>query len=421
MSTPAVTDAELARGQSRNLALATVASTVGFWAWTMIGPLSGLYTRQMQLAPTETAVLVAMPILVGAVARIPVGALTDRYGGRVMFTVLLGATAPLVLLTGLVGQLGQYVPLLVVAFFLGIAGAVFAIGIPFCSSWYPPSRKGFATGVFGAGMVGTAVSAFGTPLLVQAIGYLPTHVLVAVLVAATAAACWLVLRESPARRGHRPQPALPKILHALSLRVTWQLCFLYGVVFGAFVAFSNYLPTFLGNVYDYSATEAGLRTAGFAVAAVVARPVGGTLADRLGPRTVTLASFAGAAVLAVVVAFQPTAEQVYGPVFLLMALFLGLGTGGVFGWVGRTAEPRDVGTVGGIIAAAGGLGGYFPPLVMGATYNEEHNSYFVGLMLLAAFAVVALLLTFTVRNGGRVDERHAAAPVTGAAVPRASE
>jgi MFS transporter, NNP family, nitrate/nitrite transporter len=405
---PAAHDTDLARGQSLNLWLATLASTVGFWAWTMIGPLSAHYTESMGLAPTQTAVLVAMPILVGAVARVPVGVLTDRYGGRIMFTVLLGATAPLVLATGLVGMMNAYIPLLVVAFFLGIAGAVFAIGIPFVSAWYPPHRKGYATGIFGAGMVGTAVSAFATPQLVAGIGYLATHVLVAVVVAVVAVLCALLLRESPTRAGITPTPALPKLKRAFSQLVTWQLCFLYGVVFGAFVAFSNYLPTYLGNIYDYAATEAGWRTAGFALAAVVARPVGGTLADRLGPRVVTLTSFAGAAVLATVVALQPGQERVYGPVFLLMALFLGLGTGGVFAWVGRAADPRDVGTIGGIIAAAGGLGGYFPPLVMGATYNEEHNSYFVGLMLLAAFAVVALALTFTVRNGGKVDERQAA-------------
>lgn len=405
---PAAHDTDLARGQSLNLWLATLASTVGFWAWTMIGPLSAHYTESMGLAPTQTAVLVAMPILVGAVARVPVGVLTDRYGGRIMFTVLLGATAPLVLATGLVGTMNAYIPLLVVAFFLGIAGAVFAIGIPFVSAWYPPHRKGYATGIFGAGMVGTAVSAFATPQLVAGIGYLATHVLVAVVVAVVAVLCALLLRESPTRAGITPTPALPKLKRAFSQLVTWQLCFLYGVVFGAFVAFSNYLPTYLGNIYDYAATEAGWRTAGFALAAVVARPVGGTLADKLGPRVVTLTSFAGAAVLATIVALQPGQERVYGPVFLLMALFLGLGTGGVFAWVGRAADPRDVGTIGGIIAAAGGLGGYFPPLVMGATYNEEHNSYFVGLMLLAAFALVALALTFTVRNGGKVDERQAA-------------
>ncbi|MCD1146006.1 MFS transporter [Kocuria sp. LUK] len=406
-SAPAATTPgpDLASGQLRNLLLATIASAVGFWAWTIVGPLGKRYAEQMQLDATQTAVLVAMPIFVGSIARVPVGALTDRYGGRVMFTVVLGATAPLVLLTGLAGRTGSFPLLVAVAFFLGIAGTVFAVGVPFCSAWYEAHRKGFATGVFGAGMVGTAVSAFFTPRLVGAVGALGAHVVIAAVVAVTAVVCWLALRDSPVHAAKTPEPVLPKIRHAFTLKVTWQLCFLYGVVFGAFVAFSNYLPTYLNNVYAWDATAAGSRTAGFALAAVVARPVGGILADRVGPRLVTLSSLAGTAVLAVVVALQPGQERVYGPVFLLMALFLGLGTGGVFGWVGRAAPAKDVGTIGGIIAAAGGLGGYFPPLVMGATYNAEHNSYFVGLSLLAGFAVVSFLLALTVRNGGRTDER----------------
>ncbi|MEX5298996.1 MFS transporter [Kocuria sp. CPCC 205292] len=396
---------DLRSGQLRNLLLATVASAVGFWAWTIVGPLSRRYAEQMELDAGRVAVLVAMPIFVGSIARVPVGALTDRYGGRTMFTVVLGVTAPLVLLTGLVGRTGSFGLLVVVAFFLGIAGTVFAVGIPFCSAWYESHRKGFATGVFGAGMVGTAVSAFFTPRLVAGLGYLGAHVAIAIVVAVMAVLCAVALRDSPVHTAKTPEPVLPKMKHAFTLVVTWQLCFLYGVVFGAFVAFSNYLPTYLDNVYGWDAAAAGARTAGFALAAVVARPIGGMLADRVGPRTVTVVSLVGTALLAVVVAFQPGAERVYGPTFLAMALFLGLGTGGVFAWVGRAAPPRDVGTVGGIIAAAGGLGGYFPPLVMGATYDAENSSYFVGLTLLAVFAVAALVLAFTVRNGGKVDER----------------
>jgi NNP family nitrate/nitrite transporter-like MFS transporter len=404
-ASPGTAAPDLRSGQLRNLLLATLASTAGFWAWTIVGPLSRRYAEQMELSSSQTALLVAMPIFVGSIARVPVGALTDRFGGRVMFTAILALTAPLVLLTALVGQLGSFVLLLVVAFFLGIAGTVFAIGIPFCSAWYESHRKGFATGVFGAGMAGTAVSAFVTPRLVAGIGYLGAHAVIAAIVAAMAVVCWLGLRESPVRAGAVPQPVLPRIRHAFTLRVTWQLCFLYGVVFGAFVAFSNYLPTYLNTVYGFDATAAGTRTAGFALAAVVARPVGGILADRLGPKIVTITSLVGTAVLAMVVALQPIQEVAYGATFLAMAVFLGLGTGGVFGWVGRAAPAKDVGTIGGIIAAAGGLGGYFPPLVMGATYDAENNSYFVGLTLLAVFAVAALVLTFTVRNGGKDDER----------------
>ena len=401
-------ETEMRAGQTRNLIIATLASVMGFWAWTIIGPLSSRYSEAMDLSAGQTSILVAMPILVGSVARVPVGALTDRYGGRVMFTAILGITAPLVLLTAIVGQLNSFGLLVLVSFFLGIAGTVFSIGIPFCSAWYEAHRKGFATGVFGAGMVGTAVSAFMTPRIVAGMGYMGAHILIAVLVAAMAAISWISLRESPTRRGLEPTPMMPKLRAAFALKETWMLCFMYAIVFGGFVAFSNYLPTYLGNVYDYDPTAAGTRTAGFALAAVIARPIGGTLADKLGPKTVSLTSYIGTAALAAVVAFQPAHEFVYGPLFLIMAVFLGLGTGGVFAWVSRASDARTVGTVSGVIAAAGGLGGYFPPLVMGATYNPEHNSYFLGLMLLAAFCLLGLLVALVLRNGGRVDERTAA-------------
>lgn len=393
--------ADLAQGQLRNLILATIASAVGFWGWTVIGPLSKSYATSLGLSPSQTGVLVAMPIFVGSIARIPVGALTDRFGGRIMFTVILGLTAPLVALTGIVGSAKSFAGLLVVSFFLGIAGTVFAIGIPFCSEWYDSRRKGFATGVFGAGMVGTAVSAFFTPRIVKAIGYLPAHFVIAGVVLAAAVMSFLFLRNSPVHAEKTVEPMVPKILGALRLKVTWQLCFLYGIVFGAFVAFSNYLPTYLGNVYYYEPSAAGTRTAGFAVAAVIARPIGGIIADRIGPKLVTLASFVGVIISAVIIAFAPQSEAAYGTTFLLMAVFLGLGTGGVFGWVGRAAPPKGVGAVSGIIAAAGGLGGYFPPLIMGATYQPESTGYFTGLMLLAAFALVGLLLALTVKHGGK--------------------
>lgn len=399
MTTPTTT--RLKDGQLRNLLIATLASTIGFWGWTMIGPLSKYYVTHLHLSTGQISTLVAMPVIVGSVARIPAGALTDRYGGRVMFTAILGLTAPLVALTGLIGAGGSYAGLLAVSFLLGVAGTVFSVGIPFCSDWYESHRKGFATGVFGAGMVGTAVSAFVTPRLKEALGYLPTHFLVAGIVLAMAAASWLLLRDSPVWAEREPAPMLPRLKEAFTLKVTYQMCFLYAIIFGAFVAFSNYLPTYLGNVYGFDATGAGTRTAGFALAAVLARPVGGSLADRFGPRLITWISFAGVIVFAAILAFQPAEERHFGPMWVALAVSIGLGTGGVFAWVSRAAPAKAAGTISGVIAAAGGLGGYFPQLYMGATYDAAEASYFVGLMTLAVFTLAGLVLTFWVRHGGR--------------------
>ena len=273
-----------------------------------------------------------------------------------------------------------------------MAGTTFAVGIPFVNAWFEPARRGFATGVFGAGMGGTALSAFFTPRLVRSIGYIPTHLLIAGALVVVGVLLWLLMRDSPAWKPNLA-PVVPKLAAAAKLAVTWQMAFLYAVVFGGFVAFSTYLPTYIKNVYGFGLTGAGTRTAGFAIAAVLARPIGGIVADKIGPRKVVAISLAGAAVMSLIIALRLPPEIPAGSAFVVMALFLGLGTGGVFAWVAELAPAERVGAVTGIVGAAGGLGGFFPPLVMGATYNEAAHSYTIGLVLLTITASGALLFT----------------------------
>lgn len=371
-----------------NLVLATWVSAINFWAWNMIGPLSTTYAGDMKLSATQASMLVATPILVGSLGRIAIGALTDRYGGRTMFLAVTLASIVPVLAVGAAGEARSYPMLLVCGFFLGIAGTIFAVGIPFANNWYEPSRRGYATGVFGMGMVGTALSAFFTPRFVRWFGLFQTHLIIAAALAVTAVLCIVVMRNSPAFQPNT-DPVLPKLKSALKLPVTWEMSFLYAVVFGGFVAFSNYLPTYIKNVYEFSAVQAGSRTAGFALAAVLARPIGGALSDRIPPKYVVLTSFAGTAVLAFIAMFQPPPDVWSAATFIGLAIFLGIGTGGVFAWVARRSPAKEVGSVTGIVAAAGGLGGYFPPLVMGATYDQVDHDYTIGLLLLVATALVA--------------------------------
>ena len=379
-------------GQNRNLALALFAFTVTFWAWNIIGPLGVRYTEQMGLSSSQKALLVATPVLVGSVGRILAGALTDRFGGRIMFPILTLASIPFVLLVAVAGNAGSFTLMLVFGFFLGIAGTTFAVGIPFVNAWFQADRRGFATGVFGAGMGGTALSAFFTPRFVTWFGYTATHVILAVALAATAAICWTWMRNSPLWRPNT-DPVVPKLAAALRLPITWQMSFLYAVCFGGFVAFSTYLPTYLKDVYAFDLTAAGTRTAGFAIAAVVARPIGGILSDRIGPRAVLGISLAGTTALAVVLALRPPLELPAGLSFVSIDFFLGLGTGGVFAWVAKAAPVERVGSVTGLVGAAGGLGGYFPPLVLGATYDKVLPQYGLGLALLACVAGTALVFS----------------------------
>ncbi len=155
---------------------------------------------------------------------------------------------------------------------------------------------------------------------------------------------------------------VPKLTAAAKLPLTWQMSFLYAVVFGGFVAFSTYLPTCIKNVYGFGLTGAGTRTAGFAIAAL-ARPLGGILADKIGPRIVVAISLGGAAVMSLIIALRLPPEIPAGTSFVIMAFFLGLGTGGVFAWVPELAPAERVGAITGIVGACGGLGGFFPLLV----------------------------------------------------------
>lgn len=386
------------RGQTFNLIFATVVFAISFWAWNVIAPLGAHYTEILHLSSGEKALLVAIPVLVGSLGRIIVGGLTDKLGGRLMFTILLAISAPFVLLVGVAGSAGSYPLLLIFGFFLGIAGTTFAVGIPFVNSWFPPARRGMATGIFGAGMGGTALSAFFTSRFVTWFGYLAAHVIIAVALLVCATLCWLLLRN-PSDWKPSDQPLSPKIIATVKLAVTWRMAFLYAICFGGFVAFSTYLPSYIKDIYDFNITEAGTRTAVFAITAVVARPIGGVLSDRIGARMVVAISLTGTAVMAVIVALQPPPDVGSGLTFFLLALFLGLGTGGVFAWVARQAPQQVVGSVTGVVGAAGGLGGFFPPLIMGATYHVVLPDYGLGLALLTLLAVGGLIFTLFLKTG----------------------
>jgi NNP family nitrate/nitrite transporter-like MFS transporter len=379
---------------TRNLVLATVGFLVNFWAWALLGPLGPGIKERLGLSFAAQSLLVAVPVVVGSLGRIPVGALTDRLGARVMFPAVSVLTiVPVLTLT----VVDNYPALVVTGFFLGIAGTAFAVGVPLVSGWYPPARRGFALGVFGVGMGGTAISNFTTVRLADNYGVDTPFYLVAVVLSAYAVVAFLLLRDAPDRA--RPAgSAWARIADVARLTVTWQLCFLYAVGFGGFVAFSVYLPAYLRTAYELTADDAAIRTAGFVVLAVIARPTGGWLSDRFHPVPVLVWCFTATAVFAVVQAFQPSLMPVGTIAFLGMAAFLGAASGAVFALVGKVAPADKVGSVTGLVGAAGGLGGFVPPLIMGWVYGVE-ESYAIGLMLLSDVALAAAVYTAVKMRG----------------------
>jgi MFS transporter, NNP family, nitrate/nitrite transporter len=286
--------------------------------------------------------------------------------------------------------------LLVGGFFLGIAGTAFAVGVPFVSAWFPPERRGSAVGVFGAGMGGTAISALTTVKLVNAHEMATPFVITAVVLTAYGVLAAVILRDAPGRS--IPTESLGRRLSgAASLRITWQAAALYAIGFGGYVAFSVYLPTYLKNAYTLAPADASNRMAGFVLVAVLMRPVGGWVSDRIRPGSVLMAAFAVVAVGALIQSSTPSLAPLGTIVFLSMAGALGTASGATFALVAQRAPAAKVGSVTGIVGAAGGLGGFVPPLVMGSIFGHS-GDYRTGLLALSAMALLVLLLAASLRR-----------------------
>lgn len=373
------------------LVLATVGFALCFWAWALLSPLAVTLREELGLTSFQQSLVVATPVIVGSLGRIPVGALTDRLGAKVMFPAVAVLTILPVLFLGFFGT--SLAALLVGGFFLGIGGTAFAVGVPFVNSWHEPARRGAALGIFGMGTGGTAISAFTTLSLANRFGRAAPFVLVAVLLAVYAVLARTMLRAPSGAVGSaRSGNWLAAAARTLAQPVALKLAILYAIAFGGFVAFSVYLPTYLVNNFGMSKGDGALRMAGFVVVAVLARPVGGWLADRYDKPRVLAGLLVGTGLFAILAAVvgggqvDLALEPVGTVAFLGMAAGLGAGAGAVFALVAALVEPARVGAVTGVVGAAGGLGGFVPPLLMGAIYDAQ-GSYTLGLVLLAVVAI----------------------------------
>ncbi|GIH70191.1 MFS transporter [Sphaerimonospora thailandensis] len=372
-------------GRAAALALATAGFAVNFWAWALISPLGPTYKELLGLTPFEVSVLVAIPVIVGSLGRIVLGALTDRYGGRLMFGLAsLVGVIPVIFLA----FAGSYSALLTGGLVLGLTGATFAIGVPYVNAWFPPERRGLALGIFGMGNIGTAISGFATPWLADEFGRQVPFFVVAAALVVVGLAFLAVGRDAPGMQ-RASEPFLTRFMAAAGLRITRELAAMYALTFGGFVAFGVYLPLYLKEVYGLSTADAAARAAGFVVLATLTRPVGGWLADRVGGAPVLAYSLAVAFTCAIIVSFAP-AMPLATVGFLVLAAALGLGNGAVFALLGRKVPAAMVGSATGVVGAAGGLGGFLPPIVMGLIYQAT-GSYSIGLMLLAAVTSAAFV------------------------------
>jgi NNP family nitrate/nitrite transporter-like MFS transporter len=267
---------------------------------------------------------------------------------------------------------------------IGVALASFSVGVGFVNGWYPPARQGTALGIYGAGNVGQSLAAFGAPVLAGWLGFAWGFWAFALLTVVWLVAFWARAEDAP-RRG--PAKSLADFVRPLRERMSWVLSLYYFLTFGGFVAMAVYLPIFLTDMFGLTPRDAGLRTAGFVLLATGMRPVGGWLADRVGGERILLWVFPAVAGFAGFMACPMMATFTIGA--LGMAAAIGLGNGAVFKLVPEYF-PRSVGSVTGLVGAAGGLGGFFPPLVLGGI-RQATGSFTWGFVLLSVFSLVCLV------------------------------
>jgi NNP family nitrate/nitrite transporter-like MFS transporter len=396
---------------ARVLTLSTVSFTLLFAVWLMFGVLGVPIRKELGLDTVQFSWLGAIAVLSGSIWRLPLGIWTDRVGGRRLLALLLLVTA---VPTFLVAYATSFTELLVCAFFFGIAGNSFSVGIAWNAAWSPRERQGFALGVFGAGNVGASVTKLIGPALIAlvpagtSVAFIPggwrfVPVLYTALLIVMAAALWL-LSPTPDRHPGSGRP-LRALLAPLREVRTWRFGLYYVVVFGAYVALSLWLPAYYNRVFGLPLAKAALLTALFIFPASLLRPLGGWLSDRYGARPVTYAVFVAMLLACIPLAAPDGALGMHVdlPMFVILVEVLGIGMGlgkaSVYKYI-ADYFPNEVGAAGGLVGTLGALGGFVLPLAFG--YLDKSSGRPESCFWIMGFLIVACLVWLhTVVSGMR--------------------
>jgi MFS transporter, NNP family, nitrate/nitrite transporter len=364
-----------------------------FMVWTLMGALGVFIAQAFHLTASQKGLLVAIPLLGGSILRIILGIAADHFGPRK---------------TGIAGLLLTLVPLLWgwlhansigdlvgIGLMLGIAGASFAVALPLASRWYPPRFQGLALGIAGSGNSGTVFAALLSPRLAEHFGWRAVFGFAAIPVLLTLSVFWMLAKESPQRP---PAKALRHYLELLKESDVWWFNAFYMVTFGGFVGLASFLPIFFFDQYGITRVQAGSLAALCVFAGSLLRPLGGFLADRLGGTRVLSFLYGTIALLLLTLATLPPLATAVPVLFLIMAC-LGTGNGSVFQLVPQRFG-KEIGVATGVVGAAGGLGGFFLPTILGGLKGIE-GSYAAGLLLFALIAASAMTALLYVRQTWR--------------------
>ncbi|MDE3027149.1 MAG: MFS transporter, partial [Paracoccaceae bacterium] len=413
--------------RGRALALSTVAFTACFAVWTIFSIIGVEIKAELGLNEFEFGLLVATPVLTGSITRLFLGVLTEKYGGRLVFTsqMLLTAVA-----TWMLTWATSYPMYLIAALGIGLAGGSFIIGVAYVSRWYNAGKQGTALGIFGAGNVGAAVTAFVAPFIMVAYGWHGVAHVWAAALALMAIAFFLFAKDDPAlvarRKSGRRAPTLAEQFAPLKNLQVWRFSLYYFFVFGGFVAIALWTPHYLVNVYHVDIRTAGMAAASFGLSASLFRAYGGHLSDRFGARAVMYWSLGFSTILLFMLSYPATDYVIQGkngPIafstqmdfvpfvitLFVLGFFLSLGKAAVFKHI-PVYYPEHVGAVGGLVGMIGGLGGFVLPIIFGAALDLTgiYTSAFALLFLLVGVSL--LWMHMAIRNmertaqGGTLDK-----------------
>ncbi|WP_138494216.1 MFS transporter [Paenibacillus pinistramenti] len=376
------------------LPLQTGSLIASFMCWVLISSLMVYIKADIPLTSGQAAWVTAIPVILGSVLRIPVGFLTNRFGARLMFVISFLA---LLLPIGYLGFAHSFWDLIISGFFLGIGGATFSIGVTSIPKYYPKEKHGTVNGIYGIGNMGTAFTTFGAPILANSFGWRSAVFVFLIWVALFALINFI--------GGDRQEPKVRVSMKGQFLQVyknekLWFLCIFYFITFGSFVAFTIYLPNFFVSQFHLEKVDAGLRTAGFIVLATLLRPIGGVLSDKFNAYAVLMFVFGGLTLSGILLSFT-LSMPLFTVGCLAVAVCAGTGNGAVFKLV-PLYFAKQGGIANGIVSAAGGLGGFFPPLMLTMLYGMTGH-YSIGFMALSEAALASLVLVFWLSFQSRVQ------------------
>ncbi len=374
----------LKAGHTPTLFAAFLYFDLSFMVWVILGPLGVQIAQDLQLTAAQKGLMVATPILSGALLRVVMGILVDhlkpKLAGSIGQVIVIFA-----LLLAWIFGIHSYDQVLALGLALGVAGASFAVALPLASRWYPPEHQGTALGIAGAGTSGTGLAALLAPGLAVAYGWDNVLGLAVVPLVVTLAIYLLMATDSPECPPAKP---LMDYLKILRNKDAWWFMFFYGVTFGGFVGLASSLTIYFNDQYGLTPVIAGYFTAACVLAGSVVRPVGGMVADRVGGiKSLSVVYLVVAGLLGGVSIGLPQAWMAL-VLFVLAMLVLGMGNGAVFQLVPQRFR-REIGVMTGLVGMAGGLGGFYLASSLGYSRQLTGN-YQAGFLIFAALAVLAL-------------------------------